>query len=212
MRPRASATTAREGGFTLVELLIAGFIFALILSALTMYFANSTRGTRAMESLSNRQQELEAAVNVMSYDVALAGYKGTTPTEVAREFTSPSLVVTKATGPNGSDTLQVRYFEDTDRLFGADETCGSPCVVTYEVAEDSGTANLYRQEGTDPEKGIVQEVVHFKVIQYILRDGTLVEVTSSTPVPSNLAALNIEIAFATGGLWRFPIGLNNEQE
>lgn len=201
-----------QGGFTLVEMLIAGFVFALILGALTAYFVNATRGTGAMEAVSNRQQELEAAVNVMSYDVALAGYKGTTPDDVARAFSNPSLSVTKGTGPNESDTLQVRYFEDSERLFGADETCGSPCVVTYEVAEEDGTINLYRQEGTDPEKGIVQEVEHFKVIQYILRDGSQVAVTSSTTVPSNLAALNVEIAFATGGLWRFPIGLNNEQE
>lgn len=202
----------RQAGFTLVEMLIAGFVFALILGALTAYFVNATRGNSAMETISNRQQELEAAVNVMTYDVALAGYKGTTPTEVAREFSNPSLVVTKASGPNDSDRLQVRYFEDSNRLFGADETCGSPCLVTYEVAEDGGTVNLYRQEGADPERGIVQEVEHFKVIQYILRDGSQIDITSTTPVPSNLAALNIEIAFATGGLWRFPVGLNNEQE
>src|SRR5690606_32894270 len=200
---------SRDAGFTLIEMLIAGFVFALIMGALTAYFVNSTRGNRAMETVSNRQQELEAAVNVMTYDVALAGYKGTTPDEVAREFANPSLVVTKASGPNNSDRLQIRYFEDSHRLFGADETCGSPCLVTYEVAEDAGTVNLYRQEGSDPEKGIVQEVEHFKVIQYILRDGSQLDVTSATPVPSNLAALNIEIAFATGGLWRFPVGLNN---
>jgi len=202
----------QAAGFTVLELLIASAVFVLVVGALAAYFATSTKGMQAMESISNRQQELEAAVNVMSYDVALSGYKGTTPDDVARTFGGSTLLVEKGVGPADSDRLRIQYFEDTSRLFGGANTCGSPCVVTYEVDEEDGRLNLYRQEGDAPERGIVQEVEHFKVIQFILRDGTQVDITSTATAPSELAALNIEIAFSTGGLWRFPIGVSNKQE
>lgn len=213
MDSRSPRTPAHsQSGFTLLELLIASAVFAVIIGALTAYFSTSTRGMAAMEASSNRQQELEAAVNVMTYDVALAGYKGTTPDDVARSFGASSLRVTKGAGPAGSDRLEISYFEDGERLFGGDDTCGSPCTVTYEVDEEDGKYNLYRQEGASPERGIVQEVEHFKVIQFILRDGTQVDVVGTADAPDQLAALNIEIAFSTGGLWRFPVGVSNKQE
>lgn len=205
-------TSDLNGGFTVVELVIASAIFAVILGTITWYFTTSNRAMALNEELSDRQQEVEAAINVLSYDLALAGYKGTTPTDIARSFGAPSLAIEKNVGAGGSDRLIIRYFEDSDRLFGGANTCGSPCVVTYEVDSDDGENNLYRQEGTSPERGIVQRVDHFRVIQYILRDGTLEEITSTSSAPSNLAGLNIEIAFSTGGLWRFPVGISNEQE
>lgn len=208
---RVGGPHGREAGFTVIELLIASAIFVVIMGALTAYFVSSSRAMSVTEDLSDRQQEVEAAVNIMAYDLALAGYKGTTPTDVSRTFTQPSLVVEKAVGGGISDRMIIRYFEDSHRLFGGAETCGSPCMVTYEVDSEDGETNLYRQEGSDINRGIVQRVEHFKVIQYILRDGTTVDITSTTPVPKDLAALNIEIAFATGGLWRFPVGLSNVQ-
>lgn len=199
-------------GFTVIELLIASAIFVVILGALTWYFSSSRQAMVLNEQLSDRQQEVEAAINVLAYDLALAGYKGTTPTDVARSFGHPSLSVEKDVGPGSSDRLVIRYFEDSDRLFGGDDTCGSPCVVTYEVDDSDGEANLYRTEGNSPERGIVQRVEHFKVLQYIRRDGSLEATTASSSPPSTLAGLNIEIAFSTGGLWRFPVGISNEQE
>lgn len=196
----------------MVEMLIASLVFATILVVLTGYFTSSQSARALNEELSDRQQEVEAAINVLAYDLSLAGYKGTTPTDIARTFGAASLSIEKDVGAGPSDRLVIRYFEDSDRLFGGTETCGSPCVVTYEVDEMDGDNHLFRKEGADPERGIVQRVDHFRVLQYILRNGDQIDVTAGTAVPSSLAGLNIEIAFSTGGLWRFPIGLSNTQE
>lgn len=199
-------------GFTLIELLVATAVFMILVGALTAYFVSSSRGYRTTETVSDRQQEVSAAVNLMAYDLQLAGYRGTTPTDLARTFTGSTVVVTKAVGGGASDRLDVQYFEDSRHLYGADDTCGSPCTVTYGVQNDaSGQPYLYRQEGSAAARGIVQSVEHFKVLQYIRRDGSLVDAAAGTPVPDDLGGLNIEIAFATGGLWRFPVGVSNDQ-
>ena len=58
----------------------------------------------------------------------------------------------------------------------------------------------------------MQRVDHFKVTHYILRSGAFQPVTPGSSPPADLAGLNIELAFATGGLWRFPVGISNIQE
>jgi len=205
----------RTAGFTVIELLIASVILLVVLGGLTSYLVTSRQAMGVTEQLSDRQQEVEAAVNVMSYDLSLAGYRGTTPDDFARTFGTSTLLVEKEVDGGESDRLTLRYYEDSARLYGADDTCGSPCLVTYEVGtEDDGLTYLLRQEGGATERGIVQRVEYFRVIQYIQRDGSLVDITSANAasLPSDLAGLNIEIAFSTGGLWRFPVGISNVQE
>src|SRR6056297_3348734 len=83
-------------GFTLIELLLASAILVLIVGALSAYLVTSARAYETTEDLSDRQQEIEAAVNVLSYDLALAGYRGTTPSQQSRTFSGPTLEVVKA--------------------------------------------------------------------------------------------------------------------
>lgn len=207
-----TGSMSRQGGFTIVELLVASAILVIIMGALVSFLVGSQKAYNVGEAVADRQQEIQSAVNVLSYDLSLAGYRGTTPTDAARTFSAPTLAVTKDVSGSGSDLLQIRYYEDSGRLFGGDTTCGSPCLVSYEVGTTGGgDSYLYRREGTASVRGIVQAVEYFKVIQFIKRDGSLVDVTSSTPIPTDLAALNIEIVFTNGGLWRFPVGLTNEQ-
>jgi len=206
-----------RSGFTILELLIAGAVIAIVLGATTALLARSYQAYQLNQELSERQQEIEGAVKILSYDVALAGYRGNTLADVARTFGAPTIRVFSggATAGAGSDRLEVRYFEDTDRLFGGDDACGSPCVVTYDVDDDNGTLLLYRQEGTSEERGIVQQVESFRVLQYISRAGqtcTFGAVEEGCPTfPENLAGLNIEIRFSDGGTWRFPVGITNTQ-
>lgn len=202
-------------GFTLVELLLASAILVLILVALTSYLTTSVRAYETTEDLSDRQQEIEAAVNVLSYDLALAGYRGTTPSQQGRTFSGPTLEVVKAADPADSDTLRLRYFEDDRRLFGSDPPCGtaSDCLVTYEVGpdEDGEGTFLLRREGTSTERGIVQAVEYFHVREYLDRDGSFETITAGTELPDDVAGLNVEIAFTNGGLWRFPVAVSNLQ-
>lgn len=208
----------RTEGFTVLELLLATAIVTIVLGAIAGLLATSARSTGAHEAASRRQQEIEAAVKVLSYDLALAGYRGTTPDEfVANVFSDPTVEIIKsgATAAN-NDRLIVRYFEDEARLFGGAETCGRPCVVTYDVdSDDTGTLLLYRQEGSSEERGIVQEVESFVIRTMFRRSGSSLSLDeiASGPValPEDLAGLNVEIVFTDGTIWRFPVGLTNPQ-
>lgn len=203
---------ARRDGFTLIELLIASAVFIVVILAATGLLITSTRGYAVTEAVSDRQQEVEAAVNILEYDLKLAGYRGTTPTGLTRTFDDATLVVDKA-DDTSSDRIVIRYYEDSERLFGATDSCGSPCEVVYEVdVGDDGTTYLYRQELNSDEVGLVQAVDLFKVRHYIRRGGERVTASEGVSIPDDVAALNIEITFLDGSLWRFPVGLSNEQE
>lgn len=209
----------RTGGFTVLELVIAMAVLGVILAATTGLLRTSYRANQVNEDASSRQQEIEAAVKILSYDLSLAGYRGTTEGAFsANTFTAPTLEVVRRGASDGiNDRIIVRYFEDSERLYGATDTCGSPCTVLYDVGvDDEGVRLLYRRELNADEVGIVQEVESFQVLQFIRRTGPPVDVSAaasgtSVPVPADLAALNIEIRFTDGGVWRFPVGVTNPQ-
>ena len=203
-------------GFTVIELLVASAIIAIVLGATTALLVQSYQAYRLNQTLSERQQEIEGAVKILSYDVALAGYRGSTLSDMARTFGAPTIEVLKGVSAGGSDRLIVRYFEDSGRLFSSTDSCGSPCTVTFDVDEEEGVRLLYRQEGGSPERGIVQEVESFQVVQYISRGGRectfgAVVDEGCPPFPGDLAALNVQITFSDGGEWRFPVGITNTQ-
>ena len=201
----------RKQAFSLIEMLVATAIFMVILVAVVGLLVSSNRGYRATSDLSDRQQEIEAAVNVLRYDLSLAGYRGTTPDGLSRATTDPTLEVEK-NHFGDSDRLVVRYFEDPDRLFGADDSCSAPCVVAYEVGvdDDDGQTYLYRQELSSDIIGLVQAVERFRVVSYVRRGGE--EISATNAIPDDIAAINLEITFDDGFWWRFPVGLSNEQE
>ena len=194
----------RNSGFTLIEMLITMVILAVIMSVLMIMLSSTSRTYKTNEDLSQQQEASEAAQQLLTYELALAGYKGTDG--VARTFSSPgnTLVVTKGAAANQPDTVAVRYFEDrftttaTERyvVFSLDKT-----AKTLTRTENGGTAAV-----------MADKVTNFKVIQYITRTGTKIEATPGTPVPNNLAALNLELEFEPGRVWRFPVGLNNAQQ
>ena len=208
-----------EAGITLTELLIAAAVLGITIVAITALLAQTTQAYRVNEESSRRQQEIEAAVQILSYDLALAGYTGTDLASVSRTFGgSPTIEVRRGAASDGeSDLLVVRYFEDASRSYGADAGCdGSFCVVTYDVDfdEEAGSLVLYRiasgpGAGEDDVRGIVQAVEDFFVVGVILRSGEVAPL--GTTLPSNMAGLYMEITFENGGAWRFPIGIGNSQ-
>jgi len=203
MKRRASAY-----GFTLVELLVAAAIMALILSALGGLFVSTSRAYRANDEVSERQQSADAAAQLLSYEVGLAGYRGSTKSDVeTREFKGSTLTITKG----ASDKLIVRHFED--RYVESEEF-----IITFEVAKDrDGFFNLYhRQQEQDKieanqdsssKQPAIQHVQNLKVLKYIDKRGD--EVPSIAP--EDLAALKLELTFTDGLKKQVVVGINNPQ-
>ena len=185
-----------QRGFTIVELLVAAAIFLVVLTSLGALFVSSSNAYRANERVSERQQEAEAAFQLLSYELGLAGYQGTL---ASQPLSGIPLVITKAASSSSSDSVEVRYYED--RFVTGERR------VRFGV--DQANDVLYRKEDTGDEQVIVSNIANLKVVQYIRRNGLKLDATPGTAVPEDLAGLNMEVTFTDGSLWRFPVGLSN---
>lgn len=203
----------QQYGFTLVELLVAGTIMVLILSALGSLFASTTKAYRANDKVSERQQSVDAAGQLLEYEIGLAGYKGSTDAAGARKFETAvlgvvpvpesTLRIEKNSPAIGTDRVTVRYYEDRF------ETTPVKKVVSFEVSEDDrNTYNLKIRVDSGNFQPAIQDVKSLKVLKYIKKDGG--EVTSVSQ-PDDLAALRLELTFTDALKKQVIIGLNNPQ-
>lgn len=203
----------QQYGFTLVELLVAGTIMVLILSALGSLFASTTKAYRANDKVSERQQSVDAAGQLLEYEIGLAGYKGSTDAAGARKFETAvlgvvpvpesTLRIEKNSPAIGTDRVTVRYYEDRF------ENTPVKKVVSFEVGEDDrNTYNLKIRVDSGNFQPAIQDVKSLKVLKYIKKDGG--EVTSVSQ-PDDLAALRLELTFTDALKKQVIIGLNNPQ-
>lgn len=204
---------ARRAGFTLVELLVAGTIMLLILGALGNLFISSSRAYRVNDRVSDRQQLAEAATQLLTYEIGLAGYRGSDQSASARKFETAvllglvpvpesTLIITKGASATDPDTVTVRYYEDRFVSSTAKRT------VAFTTAKDSDNAyNLYRTQDGDKKPAILG-IKNLKVVKYIKKDGT--ETTTSV-TKETLAALKLELTFTDEIKQQVVIGINNQQ-
>lgn len=192
----------RTDGFTLVELLVASVIMVTILGALGSLFLSTSKAYRVNDKVSTLQQSADAAGQLLSYEIGLAGYKGSTDaaSSNSRKFVTLTLVPTstltiiKGASATESDTITVRYFEDrfTDTV--------EQLVITLNAVPSGSNRNLYRRQEKQKDIDVlpynqpdrqpaVEDVYNLKVLRYIKKDGS--EVTSLTNA-TDLAALRLE--------------------
>ena len=210
---RLGVTTMRgREGLTLIELLIAAAIFVILLTGLAGLLASSLRAYRVNEQVSERVQDVEAAVRVLRADVELAGYRGVDENLIdddTRSFGGQSTIV--ITTSTTADTLEVRYFED--RLFGASDRCGGVCRVRYEIREQGGTSVLFRIEGDGlaaDQEGILRDMDSLKVLGFLNRSGASIPMASGA-YSGTLSAINIALTLSDESEWVFPIAVPNVQ-
>lgn len=76
-------------GFTLIELLIAMVVFAIIVTAMYAVLINSNRNYAIQNEVVDAQNNLRAAVGLLSRDLRMAGF-GITPPAVAFQTPLPT--------------------------------------------------------------------------------------------------------------------------
>jgi len=197
----------RRGGFTIVELLIAASIFIVFLAAVTGVLTSSLRAHRVGEAQSLRIQETEAVVQLINYEVGLAGYTGTVSPQ---EFSNPTADTIRVTlGSGTSDRIRIRFFEDPDFLAPLDD---GERNVEYRVDGDS----LVRQVvGSTLVEELVGGVDALTVVAFIGRELQVVPVETvradPTTLPGEIAGVRLTVDFNDGSSWTFLVGLYNRQ-
>ena len=113
-----------DGGFTLIELMVAIAIGLVVMAAVATTFTSQTRAYSAQEQINQMEQNLRGALDIMTREIKMAGYKpnGGTVTGVA-SYSSTSLTIqadidgngTLLASGTGSDTAneQIAYAYDS---------------------------------------------------------------------------------------------------
>src|SRR5690606_20232666 len=97
-----------DAGFTVLELLIAAAVAAVVLTVAALLYSSSARAYRVNEEVSEVRQGIQAAISLLQYEIGLAGYRCTDDDALTRAFSGQPLVATD--GASGSaDSITVRY-------------------------------------------------------------------------------------------------------
>jgi type IV pilus assembly protein PilW len=139
---------ARSRGFTLVELLAAIFIAAILMAGLYSVFVSQQEAYSAQERIAEMNQNIRAAMDLMTREIRLAGYK-----KAGATF-------------NGIATAQpstVRILADLDQ---SGDTLGTNEDITYSY--NAGTMQIWRNAVDLP----IAENITNLTFAYTLADGT----------------------------------------
>lgn len=192
-------------------------IFVLLLAALGGLFASSTRAYSVNAERSEALQDAEAVVQLLRYELALAGYRGV-GTDFDQAFTldagaAETVAIERGTD---SDVITIRYFED--RYLGGGGDTGER-RVSFSVDLDEGTLvrSELRSGGAEVSTGLlVGNVLDLRVLSLVAPDGSTVSVEDilvdeTTVAPDRLAGLLLAVDFIDGRVWEFMVGLTNPQ-
>lgn len=197
-------------GVTIIELLIAMSIFGVILTLGGQLLTSTSRAYRVNEDQSQLGQVVQAATELLQYEVGLAGYRCVDPDSFRRSFPGRPLEVING-GPGESDTVIVRYHED--RFVD-----GCTQVEARFFAEDGV---LYRGSGGEPTP-LVHGITDLQVSHWLNHANSEFLVPTRESNPNNvrppddsLAGLGLLLEFGTGSESAFQttitIGLTNSQ-
>lgn len=164
----SSATTAAHG-FTLVELLVALAMSALVMAAIFRLSMDQQKVHTAQGQVAELQQNIRAALDLLVKDIRMAGYD---PTR-----TAGATCVAATAG-------QFRFTAD---VVNADGLCtGANEDVTLALAVDgAGVQNLVRKASADGSAETVVPYVDQIEFLYTLADGT------RTTTPANPADVRL---------------------
>ena len=173
-------------GFSLIEVLIALALTVVVLYATSTIFASSNRLYASQSTVADESQAFAAGLAQMSYELGLAGYRGTdlsSETVDSRDFGgNPSLAITKG---SATDSITVSYYED--RWTNSTEPVLKQ--VTFTVVNNE----LIRTEGTTS-FAIASGVENLRVTNYFTFANQK-KVFSSNVDVTDMAGLIVEFNY-----------------
>jgi type IV pilus assembly protein PilW len=161
--------TLNNVGYTLMELMVAMVIGMIVMASVATTFTTQTRAYSAQEQINQMEQNARGALDIMSRELKMAGYKpnGGSVTGVV-SYSTTSLTIQAdlnadgAVSPSGSDNEQIAY------------------------AYDSANKKITRQVGTAPAATLAENISGFTFTYY--------QSSGTTPATSATNIRRIKIA------------------
>jgi type IV pilus assembly protein PilW len=171
----------RQEGLTLVELLVALAMAAIISVALIAIFTNYSRTQSAQENVIAMQQNLRSALHLMGEDLRMTGYRGPSPSGV------PAAGVTMAT----ANSISVSYLNDDT---------GNLTTITYALntANNAITRKEIENGTTIMDTIVVAENIEALEFCYHPSDGSSCSTTPDAGDLGEIEAVDITILARTG--------------
>lgn len=160
----------RNSGFTLVELLATLLISGIVLGGIYSVFVSQQRAFAAQEQISEMSQNIRTAMDLMTREIRLAGYR------------------TSGATFNGIFTAQASTIRILADLNQDGDTIDNNEDITYSY--DAATLQIWRNSTSSP---VADNITSVNFL-YTLSDGS----TSSTPSnPADIRMVNISITART---------------
>ena len=121
------STYQRQGGFTLVELMVAMLITLILLAGISQIYLSTRKSYAVQNTLAHQQQTARYVMEVIGQDLRRAGYMGgnASPAEITGSL---GFVSDNGTCPAGDDTW-VRMVDR--RIFGLNDTNNGGATSNY---------------------------------------------------------------------------------
>jgi type IV pilus assembly protein PilW len=153
----------KTGGFTLVELMVTLAIGMVVMAAVTTTFISQTRFYSAQEQINEMEQNARGALDVITRELKMAGYKptGLALTGIGYSFTQLQIQADL----NGNGAITPVGTEPNE-------------IITYVF--DSTNKQITRQDGTAAAQVLADNITAF-TFNYLKADG-ITPATSSSQI------------------------------
>jgi type IV pilus assembly protein PilW len=173
------------GGFTLIELMVAIALGLVVMASVATTFTSQTRAYSAQEQINQMEQNLRGALDIMSREIKMAGYKpnGGTVTGVV-SYSSTGLTIQADVDGNGSTCT-------------AGTLSSVVCSTAYEqiaYAYDSANQKITRQVADGTVTTLAENISAFSFAYSQAQSGSTAAAATSA---SNIRQIAISITGKT---------------
>jgi type IV pilus assembly protein PilW len=151
---RQDRKARNDRGYTLMELMVAISIGMIVMASVATTFTSQTRAYSAQEQINQMEQNARGALDIMSRELKMAGYKpnGGSVTGVV-SYSSSSLTIQAdlnadgAVSTSGSDNEQIAYaYDSTNKKIT--RQVGTAAAATLAENISAFTFTYYQSSGT----------------------------------------------------------------
>lgn len=175
-------SSGREGGFTLIEMLVAMGVGMVMLAAVSSVFTLQNKTFSSQEDLVELQQNVRAAMDIMSSEIGMAGYDLTR----VNDTVPPS--ANNFVGVATMNASQIRIQADLDGS-GAINAASQENIIYSFDASDTANKKIRRDVGG----GAQPFMEHAENLAFAYLDGN----GAVTATPANVRRIRITITGRT---------------